>query len=29
MKHLPILLPVDISGDDPDEEVEYSEEDAI
>ena len=29
MKHLPILLPVDISGDDPDEEVDYSEEDAI
>tara|TARA_B100000424_G_scaffold185272_1_gene143705 strand:+ start:513 stop:944 length:432 start_codon:yes stop_codon:yes gene_type:complete len=29
MKHLPILLPVDISGDDPNEEVEYSEEDAI
>ena len=29
MKHLPILLPVDISGDDPNEDVEYSEEDAI
>ena len=29
MKHLPILLTGDISGDDPDEEVEYSEEDAI
>ena len=29
MKHLPILLPVDISGDDPEEPVDYSEEDAI
>ncbi len=29
MKHLPILLPVDISGDDPEESVDYSEEDAI
>ena len=29
MKHLPILLPVDISGDDPNEDVDYSEEDAI
>ena len=29
MKHLPILLTVDISGDDPEETVDYSEEDAI
>ncbi len=29
MKHLPILLPVDISDDDPEESVDYSEEDAI
>lgn len=29
MKHLPVLLPVDLSGQNPNEEVPYSEEDAL